>query len=92
MHLQLVSLMLVSCLYGTALGQGLRDSFKNSRYFGVFTNPDRPNETPAAYGQLLDANFNSGTDGNACKWDSLEPNQNQFNWGRCGRTAEYITY
>jgi endo-1,4-beta-xylanase len=84
----LAKLVAFAPLLPLVVGQDISGLMPAGKYFGVFTNPDRPAEKPAAYETLLDANFNAGTDGNACKWDSLEPTQGSFNWGRCGRTAE----
>lgn len=63
----------------------------SGRYLGAFTNQARQNSAGATYNNLLRTNFDSVTESNACKWESLQPSRGNFNWGACDFTSNYIT-
>ncbi|EEB88667.1 hypothetical protein MPER_13369 [Moniliophthora perniciosa FA553] len=68
----------------------LKSYFTGGRYLGFFTNQARMTSAGATYTSIAETNFNAATESNACKWESIEPSQNQFNWAACDYTAKYV--
>jgi endo-1,4-beta-xylanase len=60
---------------------------ERGRYFGVAVSANRLGE--ADYTTVLNREFNSVTPENEMKWDALEPNRNQFNWGNADRVFNH---
>ncbi|KAK7028843.1 hypothetical protein VNI00_014856 [Paramarasmius palmivorus] len=67
------------------------DSYFGDRYLGIFTNQNRITTAGETYNTIAETNFNAATESNACKWESIEPSQNQFNWDACDYTQNWIT-
>ncbi|THU99112.1 hypothetical protein K435DRAFT_719999 [Dendrothele bispora CBS 962.96] len=65
--------------------------FTGGRYLGLFTNQARLNSAGATYNSIAETNFNAATESNACKWETIEPSQNSFNFAACDFTANWIT-
>ncbi|GAB3431634.1 endo-1,4-beta-xylanase [Actinophytocola sediminis] len=60
---------------------------ERGRYFGVAVSANRLGESD--YVTVLNREFNSVTAENEMKWDALEPNRNQFNWGNADRVFNH---
>jgi endo-1,4-beta-xylanase len=56
---------------------------ERGRYFGAAVAANHLGESQ--YVNTLNTEFNSVTPENEMKWDALEPNRNQFNWGNADR-------
>ena len=54
---------------------------------GFALDPNRLNESQ--YRQIADSEFNFVVAENAMKWDSTEPNQNQFSWSQADAVVSY---
>ncbi|KAK7043124.1 hypothetical protein VNI00_008478 [Paramarasmius palmivorus] len=67
----------------------LKSYFTGGRYIGFFTNQARMTSAGSTYVSIAETNFNAATESNACKWETLEPSQNNFNWAACDYTAKH---
>ncbi|MGP4113922.1 endo-1,4-beta-xylanase [Streptomyces sp. 4N509B] len=78
----------VVALSGSASAQSSLGSAAaaKGRFFGVAANENYFNES--AYTSTMTREFNSLTAENSMKWDTVEPNQGQFNWGPGDRIAQ----
>ena len=62
---------------------------KGKEYFGACTDQGRLQDGRNA--AILEANFGQVTPENSMKWESLQPQQGQFNWGQADYLVNWAT-